>query len=308
MDALRTPDDRFADLPAYDFEPHYVEVDPGDGAGGATLRMHYLDEGPAAGTPGADATIVLLHGEPSWSFLYRKMIPVLTAAGHRCIAPDLIGFGRSDKPAELDDYTFARHVEWVRELLFDHLQLDGVVLFGQDWGGMIGLRLVGEHPDRFARVAIGNSGLPTGDEHVAEALAAWQEFARTAPTLPVGGVVKSGCAVKPTSDVLAAYDAPFPDESYKAGARAFPSLIPTTPDDVASAANRAAWDQLARFDRPFLCCFSDSDPITAGADAKLLDVVPGTAGQPHTTIVGAGHFLQEDAGEELAQVLVDWLA
>ena len=305
MDALRTPDDRFAGLPGYDFAPHYAHV---GSASGEALRLHYLDESPAAGTPGAGSTIVLMHGEPSWSFLYRKMIPVLTAAGHRCIAPDLIGFGRSDKPTELDDYTFARHVEWVRELLFDHLRLDGVVLFGQDWGGMIGLRLVGEHPDRFARVAIGNSALPTGDDRVPDALAMWQEFARTVPSLPVGNVIKMGCTSELPDDVVAAYEAPFPDDSYKAGARAFPSLIPTTPDNAASDANRAAGAELGRFDRPFLCCFSDSDPITAGADAKLLDVVPGTAGQPHTTIAGAGHFLQEDRGEDLAGVLVDWLA
>jgi haloalkane dehalogenase len=301
MDALRTPDDRFDGLPDYAFTPHYAEV--GDG-----LRMHYLDEAPGAGAPSSGTTIVLLHGEPSWSFLYRRMIPVLTAAGHRCIAPDLVGFGRSDKPAAFEDYSVAGHLEWVRELLFDRLALDGITLFGQDWGGILGLRLVGEHPDRFARVAIGNSGLPTGDEHVPEALTMWQEFARTARTLPVGGVITSGCTTELTAEVVAAYDAPFPDESYKSGARAFPSLIPTTPDNVASAAHRAAWEVLARFDRPFLCCFSDGDPITAGADRKMLDTIPGTAGQPHTTIAGAGHFLQEDSGEELATVLVDWLA
>ena len=301
MQTVRTPDERFVDLPDFDFEPRYAQVAMPDGPG--TLRVAYLDEGPTDAAP-----VLLMHGEPSWSFLYRKMIPVLTAAGHRCIAPDLIGFGRSDKPTELDDYTFARHVEWVRELLFDHLRLDGVVLFGQDWGGMIGLRLVGEHPDRFARVAIGNSALPTGDDRVPDALAMWQEFARTVPSLPVGNVIKMGCTSELPDDVVAAYEAPFPDDSYKAGARAFPSLIPTTPDNAASDANRAAWAELGRFDRPFLCCFSDSDPITAGADAKLLDVVPGTAGQPHTTIAGAGHFLQEDRGEDLAGVLVDWLA
>lgn len=296
MTALRTPDDRFTDLPGYDFAPHYTELSDG-------LRVHHIDEGGDGG-----ATIVLLHGEPSWSYLYRKMIPVLTAAGHRCIAPDLVGFGRSDKPTEQSDYTFAGHVEWMRELLFDHLDLTDVVLFGQDWGGMIGLRLVGGHPERFARVAIGNSGLPTGEERIPDALATWQEFARTTPTLPVGDVIRMGCAIAPDPAVIAAYEAPFPDESYKAGARVFPSLIPTTTDDVAAAPNRAAWESLARFDRPFLCAFSDRDPITAGADRKLLATVPGTTGQPHTTIAGGGHFLQEDCGEELAGVLVDWLA
>lgn len=304
MDALRTPDDRFDDLPGYPFAPRYAEVAADGGtADGSRLRMHYLDEGPAD----AAVTFVLLHGEPSWSYLYRTMIPILVAAGHRCVAPDLIGFGRSDKPTEGANYTFASHVEWMRELLFDRLALDGVTLFGQDWGGMIGLRLVGEHPERFARVCIGNSGLPTGDEHTADALAKWQEFARTTPTFPIGDVIRFGCTGELTPEVVAAYEAPFPDESHKAGARVFPSLIPTSPDDEASAANRAAWESLARFERPFLCAFSDRDPITAGADARLLDTVPGTAGQPHTTIVGAGHFLQEDAGEEVAKLLVGWV-
>ena len=296
MDVLRTPDDRFADLPGYGFGANYADLADG-------VRMHHLDEGPPGG-----ATFVLLHGEPSWSFLYRTMIPVLTAAGHRCIAPDLIGFGRSDKPTDPDAYTFASHVEWVRELLFDHLRLDDVVLFGQDWGGMIGLRLVGEHPERFARVAIGNSGLPTGDDRIPDALTTWQEFARTTPTLPIGAIVNMGCATDLGADVIAGYEAPFPDESFKVGARVFPSLIPTTPDNPAAAANRAAWESLARFDRPFLCAFSDGDPLTAGADRRMLVVIPGTTGQPHTTIEGAGHFLQEDRGAELAKVLVDWVA
>ena len=299
MHAIRTPDDRFESLPGYPFGPHYVEVRDPDGG---TLRMHYLDEGPAGGK-----VVVLLHGEPSWSYLYRHMIPVLVAAGYRCIAPDLIGFGRSDKPTATEDYTFANHVEWLRELLFDHLDLSNAALFGQDWGGLLGLRLLGEHSDRFARAVIGNSALPTGDEKMTPELAAWQKFARETPTFPVGGVVSSGCVTALSPEVVAAYEAPFPEESYKVGARTFPTLIPTSPDNPASEANRAAWASLAAFDRPFLCTFSDGDPLTAGSDRRMLREIPGTVGQPHVTIEGAGHFLQEDRGIELANVIVSFM-
>ena len=300
MNVLRTPDDRFQDLPDYPFEPHYVEI--GDGNGGG-LRVHYLDEGPADGD-----IVLLLHGEPSWSFLYRHMIPELVAAGHRCIAPDLIGFGRSDKPSETDDYTYAAHVQWMCDALFEELNLTEITLFAQDWGGLVGLRLVAEHPDRFARVVIGNSGLPTGDQKVSGALAAWQEYAATAPTLDIGQIVNMGCASDLSAEVIAAYDAPFPDDSFKAGARIFPSLIPTSPDNVAAPAQKAAWEVLRTFDRPFLCTFSDSDPLTKGADRAFLEEVPGAAGQPHTTIEGAAHFLQEDQGPALAQVINRFIA
>ena len=250
-----------------------------------------------------------MHGEPSWSYLYRKMIPVLTGAGLQIVAPDLVGFGRSDKPTERTDYTFARHVEWMRELLFDRLDLRDVTLVGQDWGGLIGLRLVGEHPDRFARVVAANTFLPTGDTNPGEAFFAWQRFSQEVEEFPTGGIVRGGC-VKPTcpDEVEAAYDAPFPDESYKAGARQFPMLVPSRPDDPAHDANVAAWVGLAAFDRPFLCAFSDSDPITKGADRNLKERIAGAQGQPHTTIVGGGHFLQEDCGEELAEVVVAFVA
>ncbi len=299
MQILRTPDDRFANLPGYDFAPHYVDV--ADGEGG-TLRVHYVDEGPR------DAPVVLLmHGEPSWCFLYHKMIPVITGAGFRAIAPDLVGFGRSDKPANRNDYTYARHVDWMREALFDHLDLRGVTLVGQDWGGLIGLRLVGEHPDRFARVVAANTFLPTGDNNPGEAFLAWQKFSQEVPEFPVGRIINGGCVTDLDEAVIAAYDAPFPDESYKEGARQFPLLVPTRSDDPASEANRTAWKTLEQFDRPFLCAFSDSDPITGGADRVLLARIPGTKGQPHTTIVGGGHFLQEDKGEELAEVVVEFM-
>ncbi|WP_334143707.1 haloalkane dehalogenase [Rhabdothermincola sp.] len=300
METLRTPDERFTNLPDFPFEPHYVEVPDGEGG---SLRVHYLDEGPPEG-----GIVLLMHGEPSWSYLYRKMIPVLTSAGLRAIAPDLVGFGRSDKPAHRSDYTYQRHVDWMRATLVDALDLSGVTLVCQDWGGLIGLRLVGEHPDRFARVVAANTFLPTGDNHPGEAFLAWQRFSQEVETFPVGVIVNGGCVTDLAPEVIAAYDAPFPDESYKEGARQFPVLVPTRPDDPASAANRAAWRVLEQYDRPFLTAFSDRDPITAGADRVLRERIPGAAGQPHTTIEGGGHFLQEDRGEELARVVVDFVA
>lgn len=299
MDALRTPDDRFADLPGYPFEPHYVEVPDGEGG---RLRVHHLDEGPADGE-----VVLLLHGEPSWSFLYRKMVPPLVEAGLRVVVPDLVGFGRSDKPADRSDYTYARHVDWMRAAVFDTLSLDGITLVGQDWGGLIGLRLVGEHPDRFARVVAANTFLPTGEAPPNDAFKAWQQFSQEVPELPVGRIVNGGCTTDLDPAVVAAYDAPFPDETYKEGARQFPLLVPTSTADPATEANRAAWEVLSRFDRPFLCAFSDQDPITAGADGALRRRIPGCEGQPHTTIEGGGHFLQEDRGEELARVVADFV-
>jgi haloalkane dehalogenase len=301
MKVLRTPDERFSDLPGYDFSPRYVEVPSGDGD--RRLRVHYIDEGPG----GASETIVLLHGEPSWSYLYRSMIPPLTAAGFRVVVPDLVGFGRSDKPADRAEYTYARHVEWIRAALFDQLDLSDITLVGQDWGGLIGLRLVAEHPDRFRRVVAANTGLPTGDMDMGEAFLAWQRFSQDVPELPVGRIVAGGCTSTLSEEVVAAYDAPFPDESYKEGARQFPLLVPTRPDDPAGDANRRAWEVLKTFDKPFLCAYSDADPITKGADALFLAVVPGTRGEAHPTISGAGHFLQEDSGPALAGAVIDFV-
>jgi haloalkane dehalogenase len=298
--ALRTPDERFAGLPGFPYEPHYVTI--ADGAGG-DLRVHYLDEGPADASP-----VLLMHGEPTWCFLYRHMIPVLVAAGHRVVAPDLIGFGRSDKPSAPGDYTYLRHVTWMGAALFDALDLRDITLVGQDWGGLVGLRLVAEQPDRFARLVVANTGLPAGGRKPTDAFLAWQRFARDAVDFPVGAIVNGGCVTDLAPEVVAAYDAPFPDDSYKAGARVFPSLVPTSTDDPAEAANAAAWQVLARFDRPLLCAFSDGDPITRGGERAFLGKVPGAAGQPHTTIVGAGHFLQEDKGAELARVVAEFVA
>jgi haloalkane dehalogenase len=300
MQALRTPDERFAALPDFAFAPHYVDVPSGDGG---TLRVHYLDEGPAGGR-----VVLLMHGEPSWCFLYRKMIPVLVEAGFRCIAPDLVGFGRSDKPAERAAYTYARHVEWMRAALFDALDLRDVTLVCQDWGGLIGLRLVGEHPDRFARVVAANTFLPTGEQPAGEAFLNWQRFSQTVADFDVGFIVGSGCRNPLTDEVSAAYSAPFPDDSYKAGARQFPMLVPTSTDDPASAANVKAWETLRAWDKPFLTAFSDQDPITRGGDRAFQREVPGCAGQPHTTVEGGGHFLQEDCGEELARVVASWMS
>jgi haloalkane dehalogenase len=299
MQTVRTPDERFADLSGYDFDPHYADIDDGDGG---TLRVHYVDEGPADAAP-----VLLMHGEPSWSYLYRTMIPPLVAAGHRVIAPDLVGFGRSDKPTEQSDYTYARHVAWMQALLFDHLDLQGITYFGQDWGGLVGLRLVAADPDRFARVVIGNTGLPTGRGPASEAFLAWQKFSQETEHFPVGGIISGGCASDLSDEVIAAYDAPFPDDTYKAGARIFPTLVPTSPDDPASADNEAAWQVLAVFEKPFVLAFSDGDPITKGGDAPFLAKVPGTKDQPHVTIEGGGHFLQEDKGPDVAAVLIDLL-
>lgn len=301
MERLRTPDERFVDLPDFPYVSKYAEVT--DPTGGEPLRMAYLDEGPSD----ADV-VVLLHGEPTWSYLYRFMIPGLVGAGRRVIAPDLIGFGRSDKPRQRGEYTYARHVEWTRELLFDQLNLHDVTIFGQDWGSLVGLRLIAEHPDRFARVALSNGGLPTGDERANDAFLAWQEFSQNAPELPIGRIISGGCVNRLSDDVIAAYDAPFPDESYKEGAREFPKLVPTSPEDPAHDANVAAWKVLGTFTKPFLLCFSDGDPITRGGDKKFLRDVVGTKNQAHTTIEGGGHFVQEEKGRELALVLNEFIS
>lgn len=293
MELLRTPDERFVNLPDYPFAPHYVEVDG--------VRIHYVDEGPAKAEP-----VLMLHGEPSWSYLYRKMIPPIAQAGYRAIAPDLVGFGRSDKPAKREDYTYQRHVDWMRGLI-EQLDLRSITLVCQDWGGLIGLRLAAEHEERFARIVAANTGLPTGDQPMGKAFLAWQRYSQETPEFHVGGIVKGGCQTELAPEVIAAYDAPFPDDRYKAGARQFPLLVPNSPDDPAAPANRKAWEVLTRWQKPFLTAFSDSDPITRGADQLFQGLIPGAKGQPHTTIVGAGHFLQEDKGPELAQVVLAFM-
>ena len=300
MQTLRTPDIRFTDLKDYSFQPNYAEINDAEGG---TLRVHYLDEGPSDSDP-----IFLLHGEPSWSYLYRHMVPLLVEEGHRVIVPDLVGFGKSDKPVKQTDYSYARHVEWVRELIFDHLNLNAITFFGQDWGGLVGLRLVALAPDRYARVVVGNTGLPTGKGEATEAFLAWQKFSQTTPEFPVGNLINSACIRDLLPEEIAAYDAPFPDDTYKAGARIFPSFVPTSPNDPASADNIAAWEVLSEFTKPFLIAFSDSDPVTKGGDVPFHAKVPGAQGQKHVTVENAGHFLQEDKGEELARTINEFIA
>jgi haloalkane dehalogenase len=298
MEFLRTTDDRFVDLPGYDFSPNYLQVDDSEGG---ELRVHYLDEGPGDADP-----VLLMHGEPSWSFLYRKMIPILVAAGQRVIAPDLVGFGRSDKPSQRSDYSYQRHVDWMQSLL-DQLQLDNITLVCQDWGGLIGLRLVAENPGRFARVVAANTMLPTGDHDLGQAFVDWRTFSQQVPEFPVASIVNGATTTELDPEIQRGYDAPFPDESYKEGARQFPTLVPVTPEDPAAAPNRAAWEVLSQWQKPFLTAFSDSDPITAGVDADMQKLIPGCQGQAHTTIENGGHFLQEDQGEALAQVVVNFI-
>jgi len=288
MDILRTPDERFTDLPGYAYEPHYLIVDG--------LRMHYVDEGDGP-------VILLLHGEPTWSYLYRTMIPPLVTAGFRVVAPDLIGFGRSDKLAAKEDYSYARHAGWMHAFL-DGLDLSDITLFCQDWGALIGLRVAAEAAHRFARIAVGNGALPTGDHPMSQAFLDWQTYARTSPTFNIGKIVAKGCVHSLDDAEIAAYDAPFPGDEFKAGARAFPLLVPTAPDDPASEANRTAWKIYCSWDKPFLTLFSDSDPIMRGGETVWQKLVPGAQGQPHRTIAKAGHFLQEDAGPELADALI----
>ncbi len=298
MKTLRTPDDRFANLPDYAFAPHYAEIKDVDGTG---LRLHYVDEGPKDAAP-----VLLLHGEPSWSYLYRNMIPPLVAAGHRVLAPDLIGFGKSDKPAERTDYTYERHVAWMSVWLTG-LDLSNITLFCQDWGGLIGLRLVAAFPERFARVVVANTGLPTG-EGWSEGFKRWLDFSQSVPELPVGMILQGATARTLSDAEVAAYDAPFPDETYKAGARQFPALVPVTPEHASVAENKAAWKVLEAFDKPFLTAFSDLDPVTGGGDAIFQKRVPGAKGQPHTTIVGGHHFLQEDKPTEIAALVNSFIA
>jgi haloalkane dehalogenase len=299
MQTLRTADERFVGLPEFPYSPNYCEVSDQDGG---TLRVAWVEDGPADGNP-----VLMLHGEPSWSFLYRRMMPILAAAGHRVICPDLVGFGRSDKPTRIGDHTYARHVEWMRAVAFDVLNLQQVTLVGQDWGGLIGLRLAAEHPDRFARIVVANTGLPTGDLPMPEIWWSFRKVIQGAPEIEVGRFVEAGCVRPVTDAVRAAYDAPFPDDSYCAGPRAMPGLVPTTPDDPASAANRAAWKALCDSTTPMLVAFTDRDPITGPMGAIFAGRMRGAHGFDHPVIANAGHFLQEDAGEELAEAIIRFL-
>lgn len=292
MEILTTPPNSFDGTP--DFDHATVATDLGDG-----LTVNHVEAG--AGT-----VVLLMHGQPTWSFLYRSMIDVLSAAGHRVVAPDLIGFGRSSKPREMTDHTYERHVTWMTQWL-DTVDLDGVTLFCQDWGGLIGLRLLAAQPDRFSRLVVANTALPTGHQRLPDAFFAWREFVRTTPDFDCGRIVQGATARTLSDAEVDAYNAPFPDDSYRAGPRVMPSLVPTSPDDPSSEPNQSAWSVLSAWQRPTLTLFSDGDPITAGGERLFQSKVPGADGEPHRTIEGAGHFLQEDAGEQLADTIAEWM-
>ncbi|WP_421934423.1 haloalkane dehalogenase [Phenylobacterium sp.] len=292
MQVLRTPDERFTGLADWPFAPHYAQVTDADGT---ELRLHYVDEGPRDG-----AVVLLMHGEPSWAYLYRRIIAALAAKGHRVIAPDLIGFGRSDKPALRTDYTYERHVAWMSQW-FLGLDLKDVTLFCQDWGGLIGLRLAAAFPERFAGLVIANTDLPVGSG-MTEGFKAWLEFSQTIPEMPIGMIVNMGTGRDLTLAEIAAYDAPFPDETYKEGARQFPTLVPVTPEHGSVAENKAAWQVLETFDKPVVTAFSDGDAVSRGGDVAFQTRIPGAKGQPHVTTQGA-HFLQEDCPEAITAII-----
>ena len=298
MSVLRTPDKCFEKLVQFPFEPHYKEIQDIDlGA----LRIHYVDEGPR------NAPVILcLHGEPSWSYLYRKMIPLFTATGFRAVVPDLVGFGRSDKPSQRSDYSYKKHVQWMKDWI-DEVGLRDITMLGQDWGGLIGLRLLAENPDLFARFSLSNTFLPTGDQGTSEAFERWRKFSQENEEFDTGSIVNLFGRGKLSGEEVEAYRAPFPSDEYKAGARQFPLLVPTDPDDPASEDNRRAWQVLMQWNKPALMCFSDSDPITGGGDRAFLKRVPGTKDQPHITLKGH-HFIQEEDGETWAHAVVDWIS
>ena len=293
MKILRTPDNRFSNLLDYPFKPNYIQL--GD------IRIHYVDEGESS-----EEVVLLIHGEPTWSYLYRKMVPIVSESGYRVIVPDLVGFGKSDKPIDQEDYTYEKHVGWISSFI-ESLDLKNINLFCQDWGGLIGLRIVSEQGYRFNRIIASNTSLPTGDFKVPKAFFNWQKFSQDTPVFNASKIVKSSCVNKISNEVQKAYDAPFPDETYKAGARRFPMLVPTSPNDPSSQPNREAWEKLKNWHKPFLTAFSDSDPITKGGDILFQKLIPGCKGISHKTIIGAGHFLQEDKGPELAQLIVDFI-
>lgn len=294
MKLLRTPDERFENLPDFPYQPHYFEIDG--------IRIHYIDEGPRDAEP-----ILLMHGEPTWAYLYRRMIPILIKAGNRCVAPDLVGFGRSDKPTKITDHTYAKHVYWITELV-KSIDLRNITLFCQDWGSLIGLRVAAENENRFKRIMLSNGALPTGDQKPNPAFVTWQKFSVEVPKLEISRLIQGSIrSRKLTDEELAAYDAPFPEDKYKAGPRILPSLVPTSKDDPAAPANRKAAEVFMAWNKPFLCAFGDNDPITKGGDRFYINNVPGAKGQKHTTVKDAGHFIQDEKGEEIAGLLAEFI-
>jgi haloalkane dehalogenase len=295
MHLLRTPDAAFQNLPGYDFPPRYIDV----GSGEARARMHYVEAGSGS------KIVLLLHGQPSWSYLYRNVIRHLLSANAdlRIFAPDLIGFGRSDKPSAIADYSYARHMQWLTDFV-NGLALSNITMYVQDWGGLLGLRLAGQKPDLFAGIVAANTGLPTGHQTMPQVWHDFKRFCTDAKRLPVGRMIAQGCVRPMPDDVKKAYASPYPDDSYCAGVRAFPGLIPLTPDDPEGRINYEALKTLRKFSRPFITAFSDSDPITRGGDTILQRMISGATGQPHMTVTEAGHFLQEDAPDQVAESML----
>ncbi len=303
MKVLRTPDERFKNLPDYPYSPNWLPVSNPDG--GEPLRLHYVDVGLIDG----GETLLFMHGEPTWSFLYRKMIRSVQEKepGYRILAPDLPGFGKSDKPAERDDYTYERMVDWMSEWLCK-LDLTGVTLFCQDWGGLIGLRLVARYPERFARVMVSNTGLPTGGGCMTKSFLEWRdEISQELPTWDLA--IQFSTVSHLTEDVLAAYEAPFPTEEHRAGSRKLPQLVPAFDDMPSVEENKRAWEVLERFEKPFMTAFGDSDPASpvGKSDKFFQDRVPGAKDQKHTVVKDAAHFIQEDKGPEIAGILMEFI-
>ena len=294
MEILRTPNEKFENLKDWPYEEKYYVINSEYG----DIRVHYIDEG----SENTD-TVLLIHGEPSWGYLYRHMVNPLVEKGKRVVVPDLPGFGKSDKLSLRDGYTYEKYVKWMSDWLVN-LDFTNITLFGQDWGGLIGLRLATAYPDRFSKIIAANTFLPTGDYDPGEAFLKWKEYSQTVEDFHVGGIIKGGTVRDISQDIIEAYNAPFPDDTYKEAARQFPTLVPITPDDPSSQVNRDAWEKLKEWDKPFLCAFSDSDPVMAGVDKAFLKLVPGTKDMPHTTIERAGHFLQEDNPEDCVKAIL----
>lgn len=297
MKFVNTPEERFANLKGYPFEANYIEMGEG-------MKMHYVDEGSKE----AEQTVLLLHGEPSWSYLYRKMIPILSKK-HRVIAPDLIGFGKSSKPIDFEAYSYKKHVDWTAEIL-TQLELKNVTLFGQDWGGLIGLRLAAQYSEKFSRAAIANTTFPMGVSDLSKitAFLQWQEYAKNTDKLNVGKVIQSSTVSELSEEEVAAYWAPFPEKEYMAGAKIFPALVPLKMDDPECLLNKKIWEEnWLTWKKPFLTLFSDKDIMFSGQESFYQKNIPGAKDQPHQVIKDGGHFLQEDKGEEIANILVSWM-
>ena len=298
MQVLKTPESAFNKITDFPYSPCFTEIT--DTVSSEMTMAHYQC-GPEDGH-----TVLLMHGEPTWAYLYRKMMPVLAEAGFNVIAPDLIGFGRSDKPVRKEDYSYARHLIWIKDW-FTQVVKGPTTLFCQDWGGLLGLRLVADMPDYFSGVMVSNTGLPTGDYSPSEAFIKWRRFSQDVPIFPTSTIIQNGTTTELDEATLNAYDAPFPDEQYKAGARMFPLLVPTSPDSAEAQANKQAWDKLKQFKKPFITAFGDSDPITKGGDKLFQKLIPGCKDMTHRLVENGGHFIQEDQGELLANLLIQFI-